>query len=89
MLLFVVQVRLSQCIRWLFLVVSRWLFDFPPAMSNWAAKDSEWQRWYPQDDIFLLRAKDIMQKGLPCLISVKQNLEQWDRITLVLTPETG
>jgi hypothetical protein len=58
-------------------------------MSNWAAKDAQWQRWYPEDDVFLQKEKIIVEQGLPCRIAVKQNLKQWGRITLELTPEPG
>jgi hypothetical protein len=58
-------------------------------MSNWAARDAQWQRWYPQDDEFLNKAKIIIKQGLPCCIEVKQNLDDWGRVTLVLTPEPG
>ena len=58
-------------------------------MSNWEAQNAEWKRWYPRDDVFQIRASSIMDKGLPCTISVNHKNEDWGRITLVLAPQTG
>jgi hypothetical protein len=62
---------------------------FCSAMSNWEAQNAEWKRWYPRDDVFLIRANSIMDTGLPCTISVNHKKEDWGRITLVLAPQTG
>jgi hypothetical protein len=58
-------------------------------MSNWETQTTEWKRWYPRDDVFKIRASVIMDKGLPCAISVNHKKEDWGRITLVLTPLAG
>lgn len=57
--------------------------------AQWDAKNAEWKRWYPSDDVFLMRKESIMAMGLPCTISVKHKKEDWGRITLVLAPQTG
>jgi hypothetical protein len=66
---------------------SQWAM--PPVKKAMTDEDSKWARWYGDDTMYWDKAQNIVESGLPCVIRVKNDVDDWGRITLVLEPQSG
>jgi hypothetical protein len=66
---------------------SQWAM--PSMKRTLTEEESKWARWYGDDMMFWDKAQSIVESGLPCVIHVKNDVDDWGRITLVLKPQSG